>query len=47
MLTNSAFRYDYRRLTDLERFMIVVAQVFGKRLSYAELTGEAGEKDPI
>lgn len=41
------FRYNYRKLTDLERFMIVVAQVIGNRITYFELTGKAGEKDPI
>jgi transposase-like protein len=39
-----SFRYNYRKLTDLERFMIVVAQVIDKRLTYAELTGKTGEK---
>ncbi len=46
-IDEQCFRYNYRKLTDLERFMIVVAQVIGKRITYAELTGKTGEKDPI
>jgi hypothetical protein len=46
-IDEQCFRYNYRKLTDLERFMIVLAQVIGKRITYAELTGKTGEKDPI
>jgi len=34
------FRYNYRKMTDAERFLIVAAHVVGKRLTYAELTGK-------
>jgi hypothetical protein len=40
------FRYNNRldengnKLTDAERFSLVVSQVVGKRLTYAEVTGK-------
>jgi hypothetical protein len=46
-IDEQCFRYNHRKLTDLERFMIVVAGVIDKRITYAELTGKTGEKDPI
>jgi hypothetical protein len=39
-LDEQCFRYNFRRLSDTERFLIVIAQVIGKRLTYAELTGK-------
>lgn len=43
-----AFRYNNRAtkdnpLDDLDRFMLAVSQIAGKRLTYAELTGKTGE----
>jgi hypothetical protein len=42
------FRYNNRAtkdnpLTDLDRFMLAVSQIAGKRLTYRELTGKVGE----
>jgi hypothetical protein len=34
------YLYNYRKLTDAERFVIVLSYVIGKRLTYAELTGK-------
>lgn len=30
-------------LTDADRFVVVLSQVAGKRLTYAEVTGKVGE----
>jgi transposase-like protein len=43
-----AFRYNNRAtknnpLTDADRFALVLSQISGKRLTYAELTGKVGE----
>jgi transposase-like protein len=42
------FRYNNRAtkdnpLDDADRFMLAVSQIYGKRLTYAELTGKVGE----
>ncbi len=49
-----AFRFNNRggkkkddRITDGQRFRKVLAQVVGKRLTYAELTGKVGETTPF
>jgi transposase-like protein len=47
-LDEQTFRYNNRAtkdnpLTDSDRFSAVLAQVTGKRLTYAEVTGKAGE----
>ncbi len=36
-LDEQAFRFNYRRVDDLDRFVRAVAGVFGKRLTYQEL----------
>jgi hypothetical protein len=36
-----SFRYNNRNLTDGERFQSVMAQIVGRRLTYAELTGKS------
>jgi len=46
-----AFRFNNRAtkdnpLTDADRFMLAVSQIYGKRLTYAELTGK-GEQIPF
>jgi len=37
------FRYNTRKQSDAKRFEMVLSQVAGKRLTYAELTGKVGE----
>jgi len=44
-VTEQVFRYNNRAtkdnpLVDLDRFMLAVSQIAGKRLTYAELTGK-------
>ena len=39
-LDEQCFRFNMRKLTDAERFAIVVGQVIGRRLTYSELTGK-------
>lgn len=34
------FRFNERKLTDPERFAIVMSQIVGRRITYAELTGK-------
>jgi|SRR5579872_3676780 len=34
------FRFNHRKLTDAERFAIVMSQIVGRRLTYDELTGK-------
>jgi hypothetical protein len=38
-LDEQCFRFNKRRLTDAERFVIVLGQMIGRRLTYNELTG--------
>jgi transposase-like protein len=47
-VTEQIFRFNNRTtkdnpLTDVDRFMLAVSQIVGKRLTYAELTGKVGE----
>ena len=39
-LDEQCFRFNKRRLTDAERFVIVLAQTIGRRITYNELTGK-------
>ena len=39
-LDEQSFRFNYRKLTDGDRFSIVAEHVIGRRLTYAELTGK-------
>lgn len=39
-LDEQAFRYNTRKATDAERFVMVMKQIVGKRLTYDELTGK-------
>jgi hypothetical protein len=39
-----AFRFNNRRLTDAERFAIVMKQIVGRRLTYKELTGNSEDE---
>ena len=43
-LDEQAFRFNNRSLTDGERFDIVVREIVGRRLTYAELTGKVAPK---
>jgi transposase-like protein len=38
-LDEQCFRFNKRRMTDAERFVIVMAQTVGRRITYDELTG--------
>jgi transposase-like protein len=40
-LDEQCFRFNKRRMTDVERFIIVLAQSIGRRITYDELTGKA------
>jgi transposase-like protein len=43
-IDEQAFRYNYRKeFDDSDRFSMLVSQIAGKRLTYAELTGKVGE----
>jgi len=43
-LDEQAFRFNNRKdMNDAERFSVAISQITGKRLTYAELTGKAGE----
>lgn len=49
-LDEQIFRYDNRttkenRLDDRDRFLLAVSQIYGKRITYAELTGKVGETE--
>ncbi len=51
-VTEQVFRYNNRAtkdnpLKDADRFVLAASQVAGKRLTYAELTGKAGEAQPF
>jgi transposase-like protein len=39
-LDEQAFRYNNRKMTDAERFAIVMKQIVGRRVTYNELTGK-------
>jgi hypothetical protein len=42
-IDEQAFRYNTRKeMNDSERFALAVSQITGKRLTYAELTGQTG-----
>jgi ISXO2-like transposase domain len=39
-----AFRYNHRKdMNDADRFVAIMGQIVGKRLTYAEVTGKVGE----
>jgi transposase-like protein len=46
-IDEQAFRFNYRKMTDAERFDIGVREIVGKRITYAELTGKVGETETI
>ena len=39
-LDEQAFRFNYRKLTDGERFMVAMSQIVGRRVTYRQLTGK-------
>jgi transposase-like protein len=42
-IDGQAFRYNNRKMTDAERFAIVMRQIVGRRITYKELTGKITE----
>ncbi|MGD1098139.1 MAG: transposase, partial [Bryobacteraceae bacterium] len=42
-IDEQAFRYNNRKMTDAERFAIVMKQIVGRRITYKELTGKITE----
>lgn len=42
-LDEQIFRYNNRKVTDSERFVKGASQIFGRRLTYAELTGSVNQ----
>ena len=45
-----AFRYRYNNrkdMNDSDRFDVVMSQIVGKRLTFAEVTGKVGETETI
>ena len=42
-----AFRFNNRKMTDAERFALVMAQIVGRRMMYKELTGLYGANDDL
>jgi hypothetical protein len=45
-LDEQSFRYNYRSLTDAERFCTVMKQIVGRRVTYKQLTGKVEEGIP-
>ncbi|MGL5935131.1 MAG: IS1595 family transposase [Cetobacterium sp.] len=45
-LDEQAFRYNNRKMTDPERFAIVMKQIVGRRVTYKQLTGKDEETIP-
>ena len=47
-LDEQAYRFNNRRdMNDFDRFKSALAQVVGKRLTYAEVSGKTHEPTPI
>jgi hypothetical protein len=44
-LDEQAFRYNNRKMSDGDRFDIMVRQIVGKRLTWVQLTGKIGESE--
>jgi len=42
-LDEQSFRFNYRRGNDASRFKLVLSQIVGKRVTFAQLTGKVGE----
>ena len=40
-LDEQVFRFNNRRMTDAQRFVLAAASIFGRRLTYERLTGHA------
>jgi hypothetical protein len=45
-LDEQMFRYNYRELTDEQRFRAVMKQIVGRRVTYAQLTGKTETVQP-
>jgi transposase-like protein len=47
-IDEQAWRYNHRKdMNDADRFVAVMGQIVGKRLTYAEVTGKAGETETV
>ena len=46
-LDEQAYRYNFRKMTDPERFNLAVLQVVGKRLTWNEVTGRDADGNLI
>jgi hypothetical protein len=44
-IDEQVFRFNYRKMTDGQRFDLAVRQIVGKRLTWAEVTGKVGETE--
>ena len=44
-LDEQAFRFNNRKATDLERFMLAMDNVWGKRVTWDELTGKQADQN--
>ncbi len=42
-----AFRYNYRKMTDGQRFSLAVSGILGKRITFDELTGKELNSAPV
>lgn len=45
-LDEQAYRFNERKLTDMQRFQMAVSQIVGRRLTYKVLIGQVGEPSP-
>ena len=43
-LNEQSFRYNHRQLTDGERFIVVLKQIVGRRVTFEQLTGKVGKE---
>jgi hypothetical protein len=45
-IDEQSFRYNYRSLTDAERFCTAMKQIVGRRVTYKQLAGKVEEGIP-
>lgn len=46
-LDEQSFRFNKRKLTDAERFLIATTQIVDRRVTYKELTGKENSRQPV
>jgi len=46
-LDEQSFRFNERKMTDAERFCFVMSNVFGRRLTWDQLTGKVATATPV